>query len=53
MADRRPALWASDIGIDTSRFAGLDILAFVKALVGDSIDPRHAEHFFGSTGGLR
>src|SRR5271163_2200314 len=53
MADRRPALRVSNVGIDAGLFAGLDILAFVVALVGDGIEPRHAEHFFGGAGGLR
>src|SRR5271166_2925097 len=50
IADRRPALWASDIGIDTGLLAGLDVLTFVIALVGDGIDPRHTQHFFSGAG---
>src|SRR6202790_5826207 len=53
MADRRPALWVSDIGVDAGLLAGLDILALVIALVGDGIDPFDTEHFFGGAGGLR
>ena len=38
---------------DTGLFAGLDILAFEIAHVGDGIDPRHAEHFFSVTSPTR
>ena len=53
IADRRPALWVGDIGVDTRLLAGPDILTFVIALVGNGIDPLDAEHFFGGAGGLR
>ena len=53
IADRGPALWSSDIGIDAGRLARLDIFAFIIALVSDGIEPHHAEHFFGGASGLR